>query len=1301
MQKIVVLFFLYFIAFEPSVFSSTYESPFFRNISVGSRASSVNCFAQDSLGMLWVGSNSGLYSYDGYSLHQHTAADIKYQTFIYSIAVLDKTYLALGTEHGVWLYNYNKDRYEDFPKGGPSDVRALLFDGEYLWIGSLTGLYRYHVGKRTIENYGEQLKNKLGNQTVYTLLKENDRLLVGTYNGLYTLNSSSGEVRHLSLPDYNIHRNQFVNSLLASADGHGAYVGTEYGLYYYNYSTRQLQKRPVLKKHPIKSMIAYDNKTLLLGTDDGLFVYRTDRSSLERIKHDSRNPNSLANNIIWGMYADRNRNIWIGTDLGLSLWAHQQFERKLPIYRFTSRSDGNRFYKITQDRHGWYWLGGDNGLIRTNTLADTMGESFWYRMDAQDLTLPHNRIRDIYEDPEGLLWIASDGGVNLFDPKTKAFRNFEITDRTGKRNAKWAYDVFDDHRGRLWIATYLGGIFSVDKSKLIASDGKYISLDNYNVTQGLLADFANQILQDNHSQVWALFYNKGLNKIDPTNGRVQLVKDEQGNPVEQATFMLMDKEGCIWIGQHGKVLRIGSDGSSRTIVFDPVGLGEVTAMEEVEQMIWLATGDGLWQLDKKLLTFQTLKHGQAISAMYYNALRKEVYLGGIDEVLIMPAKQVSGTDSSNRQIVLTAIYVNNERFGAYDYGVRYRDEIVLNHGQNNLRLEFSNLDYGNDVGYRLVYAFKGRNERWIVLERGDNKVQLANLSSGAYKLQVAKMDMQEKIVSDIFEVDVDVKYPWYANGWARFLYALLLIGLILWIINFFRVRNKLKLERMERKKVLELSKHKMDFLTTISHELKTPLSLILAPVSQLIFRTRDTDKKKQLENIQQNALKINTLIQEVMEFDKKDGESVRINHLIHSRIELVSFTRRLFDTISATAAYRHLSFTFSSSTDAIFIESDVTKLESVLTNILTNACKHNPKESGRISLDISQTEEQVAIVIDDNGIGISKEDLPYVFSKFYRASSSLNKRIEGTGVGLYLVKSYCEQMGWKIQIDSELAVGTQVKISLAASAILMQEDLISDPFDGDRRKLLIVEDNEELSLFLSQTLEGDYLCKVARDGREALELCEKSYIPDLIVSDAMMPILGGLEMARQLRKNTLTSTIPIILLTAKSDKQTEHDSLAAGIDAFISKPFDLDFLKMQINQLITRKERLSEQLRLDEISKPRVEAIESTDERLLVKVTQVIEAHIDDSDFTVQKLSENAGIGVKQLYRKIKQLTALTPVEYIRSIRMKKAAILLRQKKFTIAEVMYMVGYSNASYFSKCFQSEFGVTPKVFVERDA
>jgi AraC-like DNA-binding protein len=199
----------------------------------------------------------------------------------------------------------------------------------------------------------------------------------------------------------------------------------------------------------------------------------------------------------------------------------------------------------------------------------------------------------------------------------------------------------------------------------------------------------------------------------------------------------------------------------------------------------------------------------------------------------------------------------------------------------------------------------------------------------------------------------------------------------------------------------------------------------------------------------------------------------------------------------------------------------------------------------------------------------------------------------------------------------------------------------------------------------------------------------------------MMPIMGGLEMARQLRKNTLTSTIPIILLTAKSDKQTEHDSLAAGIDAFISKPFDLDFLKMQINQLITRKERLSEQLRLDEISKPRVEAIESTDERLLVKVTQVIEAHIDDSDFTVQKLSENAGIGVKQLYRKIKQLTALTPVEYIRSIRMKKAAILLRQKKFTIAEVMYMVGYSNASYFSKCFQSEFGVTPKVFVERDA
>ncbi len=720
-------------------------------------------------------------------------------------------------------------------------------------------------------------------------------------------------------------------------------------------------------------------------------------------------------------------------------------------------------------------------------------------------------------------------------------------------------------------------------------------------------------------------------------------------------------------------------------------------MAEVNAYIWVATSAGVWQINKQSLKAELLRYGQRVSSMYYDTERGEVILGGVDEIVLLPAQKEEVDVERSKKIVLTAMYVNNKRFGSYDYGLRYRNEITLAHDQNNLRLEFSDLDYGNHLGYRLAYSFKGKNETWIPMERGDNKVLLSNLNSGSYDLQLARVDIAGHVVSEIYTYPITIRYPWYATYWAKSLYILIAGFLIFWIINFFRVRSTLKWERRERRKVQELTKMKMDFLTAVSHELKTPLSLILAPVSQMMRQTKNSDKKKQLDGVHRNALKISQLIQELMTFDQVEQQQMPLQGLLNSQIDLVDYCTQLIAEWQQVPEYKNIHIEFSTTVESVFIQTDVAKLGSIVNNLIANACKYNRPE-GSVNLRLEVNGDDIKLIVRDTGIGITSEDFPYIFSKFYRSSLKEVNEVQGTGVGLYLVKSYCEQLGWDVALTSDQK-GTTATLNLKQDRI-NSKNPAADSDTTTRKKILIVEDNAELADFLRNTLQTNYDCSIVGDGSEALRLIDgHSFVPDGIITDAMMPNMGGIEMVKKLRQNTLTATIPVILLTAQSDEIIKREWVAVGIDAYMAKPFDLDLLQIQLQQLLERKNKIVAQVRIDQISQPAEPvAVHSPDEKFLTKVTQLIEENMDDSEFSVQRLSELTDVAARQLYRKMKQLTGYTPVEYIRSIRIKKAALLLQQKKFTVAEVMYMVGFSNSSYFSKCFQSEFGMSPKVYME---
>lgn len=505
---------------------------------------------------------------------------------------------------------------------------------------------------------------------------------------------------------------------------------------------------------------------------------------------------------------------------------------------------------------------------------------------------------------------------------------------------------------------------------------------------------------------------------------------------------------------------------------------------------------------------------------------------------------------------------------------------------------------------------------------------------------------------------------------------------------------------------MEQSQQKLDFLSNISHDLKNPISMIVTPISKLLIDVKDYHQKSMLEVVYRNAVSLNEMIHKLLEFNRIDRKEDSM--LIVSRIELVSFVKNIYAVYKEADVEEKYQWNLSCNTNSLFMDMDVIKLKSIINNLLSNATKYTPR-GGTISIVIEYHEDlqAVSIRIADTGIGIAENELPYVFQRFYQ-SSRTKQQYEGTGIGLYLVKTYTELHHGKVEVASTIQKGTTFTVtfpvdeSLNLSVSSTQEPETREEADSHELKplILIVDDNPEMRNVIQTILADGYRCVFAANGKEGLEVVNNQQ-PDLIISDLMMPVMDGIEMSRILKKNLTTAVIPIIMLTAKDDKQTERKSLQSQIDAFIAKPFDAEILYFKVSQLLHNRVAYETKARMEKISSPKpIEEIASQDEKFLTAITQLIEDHISDSDLNVNALCNLSGVGSKQIYRKVKQLTGMSPVEYIKSIRMKKAAMLLQQRKFTVSEIMYMVGYSNASYFSKCFQGVFGKTPKQYASED-
>jgi signal transduction histidine kinase/ligand-binding sensor domain-containing protein/DNA-binding response OmpR family regulator len=1301
--------------YQVPVFSHGLKYHEFRPVDhrVGMDASAVYCVIQDNQGLIWMGTDHGLYSFDGYlASHYNRIQQIQGSDgAVYCALMIDSVHMWLGTDNGLSVFNTYNDNYETPPAGLPANISAISrINGQAFWIGSLNGLYRYDLNTRKAEKITDPV---LPHQAIYAILRYDDNtFFFGTYNGLCRFDIRSGKFHRVSLGNSNHSSNQLILSLLADYGRNCIWIGVEGALFSYNPSTGESVEVSLFKGNSVKSLLLDNQNCLWAGTDNGLYIYESSSGKYRLIRHDAINDRSVLNNVIWSIFADREQNIWLGTDAGTSLYVYNDHFRIQSVSEFTGSGEGNYIISVLTDSKGRLWMGGNNGLIK----VDHPGKTTWYQQSNHQNPIPHNKVRYVFEDADGDIWIATDGSICRYNEKTSQFIRYQIEDETHTRNANWSYSICQDETRKLWIATCLGGLFVVDKQKLVASEGKtFVAERNYysnNGKQGLSGNMLQFLTIDGNRNIWTGTYREGVDKIDRMNQKVVqfTTRSDKHFPSDEVTALMTDVNNFLWIAMRNRMVRMDPVSYKWQVITDPrLNDAYINALADDGKRIWMSVSTGLFFIDKSTLKIKQINSGgNYYASIFFDKRTGKLIAGGINEFVEFDPEAMLADDQQSKLFV-TSLRVNEKLVQEDSSGnlpvklrrsIRFTSEITLPYHLNNLSFTFSELSYNQQQNMQYASKLEGLDADWHFSERGNNRITYNNLPPGKYTLMISRIGSDGNPLPDPLTFAVTINHPWYSTWLAKCIYSLLLMLLGFAIVNYYLVLNRLRYERIEKAKTMELTAHKIDFLTNISHELKTPLSLIIGPLGRLMEQIKPPALKSQLADVRQNALKMGSLIHQMMEASRQEFDGFG---LIVSKTDVIAFVRSVVSVFEKPLAERAITVETESDTPSFFIEADVLKLEVILNNILSNASRFAPDKSV-ISVKIETRTDEVKLLVTDQGPGIDPQDLPHVFERFFQSRHSLPQNRDGSGVGLSIVKEYVQLHRGTVKVISDGQNGTSVEVILPVKQLVGETDVpaatrvsVQEKEQSSKPLLLIVEDNVEISTFICKSLSGEFRCITAQNGRLGLE-SGLANPPDIIVADIMMPVMDGIEMCRKLRENISTSQIPIVMLTAKDDKNTELLGYKTGADAFIAKPFEIGYLSDRLHQLLRGRNLMVQKARQEAILQPKESEVLSADERFLATITRIIENEIINADLNVTILSEKSGYSLKQIYRRIKSLTGQTAVDYIRSVRLKKAAMLLSRKTFTVAEVMYMVGFSNHSYFAKRFQEMYGKSPREYGE---
>ena len=1112
-------------------------------------------------------------------------------------------------------------------------------------------------------------------------------------------------------------------------------VGTyTFGLFKVNSASLEVRSIPIDpendRSRTVRAITKDPNGKYWIGTRGGLYLYDNLKGVTAKYFHDDREQKSLVNNSILCISRDAKGNLWIGTRQGLNLL----IEERINIQGYKSMIGDNRYlnnseiYTFWVDPAGKIWIGTENGGIN---ILDRKTGRFSYLVPQKNNpnSLSSNCIKAIEGDGKGNIWIGTFlGGLDLYNSKTGTFKHFKndpANPGSLSDNRVWA--LLHDSNDNIWVGTSRG----IDKYNPVTGD----FIHYLNLVDG---QQVNWLAEDRDHCLWIgasemVVYNPKNQKIVRLN--------------ESTRFLLEDSKHRFWITtlSHGIALYSKESGVIK-YYGEKNGLANnqaLSILEDDEHFLWITTTNGLSKFDPEKERFHNFstKNGFQNDQFTYGAAYKlptgELIFGGISGFNIFDPAKIKSSDYF-APIVFTDLKISNKSVqisedgkGVLTRSISETDNIKLKYEQNSVELEFASFDFANIMGIQYAYYLEGFDKGWN--DPSDKRLATyTNLNPGKYTFRVktVSIDRQESNMGPILKIEV--LPPVWQTWWFRILLFLTILGLLYWLISFLQNREKLKhnlvFEKLRAKKLHELDMMKLRFYTNISHEIRTPLTLILGPLEKLRNNTiPESEIPGHLEIMHRNANQLHELINQLLDFRKMESGNLK---LVLKRGDIVSYISGIVGSFGKLAEEKEIELKFNSLKKEIVTNFDEDKVAKIMNNLLSNAFKFTSK-GGKITVNMSlifDTEDQeggnesaekrmVEITVKDTGIGISESNLEKIFNRFFQVDQFSSQT--GTGIGLALTKELVKLHNGKIFVSSKQGKSSKFTVQLPyddpktvgaapehdiaeTEGEEAQNNLVDDRASelaiAGQKIMLLVDDNADVRYFIKSHFSSGYHILEAKDGQEGLDMALKT-IPNIIISDILMPDVDGFEFCRRIRKDERTSHIPILLLTALGSREHEIEGLSLGADDYITKPFDLVILQTKVENILSVRQSLKQKYSGEMFLQPRNIILSSPDERFLQKAINVVENNISDPDLDIDRFATEIGVSRMQLYRKLHAMTEMTVKEFVRDIRLKRAAQLLVQKKMNVSEVAYAVGFKDLSHFRKSFKQEFNMSATEYVEK--
>ncbi|NQZ76762.1 MAG: response regulator, partial [Ekhidna sp.] len=1149
-----------------------------------------------------------------------------------------------------------------------------------VWAVSRNELHKYDPSENRLVSFDQEY----GEAMAVHYEGSNETLLIGSVKGLFAFNTRNYQIEELPASEALSFRG--INAINVDNLGRiwaGSWTG---GLHLSSPDWSDFEKISLLPSHLTNSnyetvldiLIEDHNGVVWVSTGYGGVLRISPASSVKYTANTFENDVNLPDNNIQSVIKDSNKALWCGTwggGIGYSR-DERNFVHLL----------GTRGLKVSSFAEFDQWM-----------LAGTKAGVFVYRVDQPESgpieqLLKSNKIKEVFLDSQRRIWVGTQQkGLFLLERKNGKFsatQRFaqEGKDKSGLQSNRIS-KVTEDADGTIWVGTY-NGLYSFDEDNI-----QFVRRDD------------------------------GLQELFPS----------------VIILSIMSYEDHLWVGVPGGLLQLQIEDDSLNFVRkynteDGLKNDYITAVSQDQRSsIWLSTASGIATIPaggKAVINLTGAQGGvHSMNINSYHNDGEKIYFGSSNGLLTISPLQIDlRVDSS--EIVFTSLKVDNLEVRVGDVvndrvmlskSISYEDEITLTHRESIMSLQFVSNDFGDRENLKYEYRIAGLNDSWI--DNGSNtEISFIGLDAGSYTLEL-RASKNGVSWGAIKQIRINVSpAPWNSN-WAYGIYVLVLIAIVVYISRFFVNRAKLEanleLARMNEVKETELSNAKLKFFTNISHELRTPLTLIMSPISDILNKkSLDSEVRERLNYVDKNAKKLFDLINQLLDFRKADQGQLKLRV---AQGNFIKFLQEIFLTFKGYAEAEGVEYGFHTSSDQITLAYDRDKMEVVICNLLSNAFKFLDK-NGAVQISVSEDEQNCYISVIDNGKGISEENVAKIFDRFYQIKGTQSSSVIGSGIGLSLSKKIVTLHSGDIEVRSQLGKGTSFIVTLPKGVDHFQpEDMIEGfedsesiagydkgtstvetgieladlSIDDGKINILVVDDNLDIRNYLESIFDKEgYNVLKAENGLEGKDLALEQ-VPDIIISDVMMPEMDGLELCRILKEDLRTSHIPIILLTARTSKVYEIEGLDHGADDYVTKPFDASVIRSRVaSQVENRKKVRSYLINKIRFEPNAVHRAVDKEEQFIHDVSAIIEGSIQDTDFSIEALADELCMSQSTLYRKIKSLTGFSIAGFVRSIRLKKSAEILIAEDIKLSAVAYSVGFNDYKYFKKTFTEQFGLSPR-------